>query len=78
MPLYEYECVSCEEEWEAVHTVDTRKEEYCRLCGKKAHMLISKTGRPVIYEYYSENLDAYVTGPKHRRQLMKQKGVEEM
>ena len=77
MPLYEYKCEDCKEEWEAVHTVDTRKEEYCVLCGEKANMLLSKTQRPIINEYYSENLGAIVTGPKHRKALMRDKGLEE-
>lgn len=76
MPLYEYLCKECNEEWEAVHTIDTRKEEYCIYCGNKAELLISKTSRPVVHEYFSENLDAYVTGSKHRKQLMKEKGLE--
>ena len=77
MPLYEYECGDCKEEWETVNTIDTRKEEYCVFCGEKATLLISKTGKPVIHEYYSESLDARVTGPKHRKELMRRKGMEE-
>ena len=78
MPLYEYRCNGCNEEWESVHSVDTRKEEYCAYCGEKAEMLISQTARPVIYEGYDEGLNAHITGPKHRKQLMKEKGLEEV
>lgn len=78
MPLYEYGCLDCGEEWEAFHTVDTRKEEYCVYCGEKAKLFVSKTARPVIHEYYSENLDAIVTGPGQRKELMRAKGLEEM
>lgn len=77
MPVYEYECPDCEEEWESVHSVDTRKEESCAYCGEKATLLMSVGARPIIEEYYSENLGAIVTGPKHRRELMRQKGLEE-
>ena len=77
MPIYEYECLDCKEEWETYHTVDTRLEETCAYCSKKASMLMSVQARPIIEEYYSENLGAVVTGPKHRKELMKQKGLEE-
>lgn len=76
-PMYEYECPSCQEDWETVHSVDTRKEENCAYCGEKAKLLISVGARPIINEYYSESLDAMVTGPKQRKTLMKAKGMEE-
>lgn len=77
MPLYDYECSPCTEEWEATHTIDNRKEEYCTVCGDQAQMIISTASRPVTYEYYSEQLDGVVTGPKQKKQLAKSKGLEE-
>lgn len=77
MPIYEYQCEDCVEQWETFHSVDTRKEEKCAYCDEKATLLMSVGARPIIEEYYSENLGAVVTGPKHRKELMRQKGLEE-
>ena len=77
MPLYGYECSTCITEWESVRTVDTRKEEYCTTCDVQAQIMISTPSRPVIYEYYSEQLEGMVTGPKQKKQLAKSKGLEE-
>ena len=77
MPLYEYRCPDCKDEWEAYHKVDVRMEEYCTTCTTKAEILMSTPSTPVVYEYYSEQLDSVVTGPKHKKQLAKSKGLEE-
>lgn len=77
MPTYDYHCYDCGIEWEAVHKVNERELEYCDECGKQAGRYITMTGRPVILEYYSENLNAHITGPNHRKEVMRQKGVEE-
>ena len=79
MPIYEYycDCYDGEEVWESFHKVDDRNNEKCPDCGQKASIAMSVGQRPVIMEYYSENLQANVTGPAHRKQLMKQKGLEE-
>ena len=74
MPIYEYEC--CGMKWEIFHNVADRGEEFCPVCDEKAERLISETARPVIQEYFSENLGAQVTGPKQKQQLMKSKGLE--
>jgi len=78
MPSYEYVCPKCSHEWEAIHRVDARLNEKCTFCGTKAKILISATARPVTYEYFSENLDAKITGPKQRREIMKRKNMEEV
>ncbi len=78
MPIYEYNCEACVEGWESFHSVDTRMEENCAYCGKKATLLMSVGARPIIEDYYSENLGSTVTGPRHRKELMKAKGMEEV
>ena len=78
MPIYEYYCKDCNnDDWEAFHDVDYRNKEKCPDCAKPASIAMSVPGRPVIIEYYSENLQSQVTGPAQKRQLMKAKGVEE-
>lgn len=34
--------------------------------------------KPVVYEYYSENLDARITGPKQKARLLKEKNLSEV
>lgn len=75
MPVYKYICRECNKKWEAFHNIENRKNEWC--CEKRAKMLISTTAKPIVYEYWSENLDAMVTGRKQKSKLMKEKGVEE-
>lgn len=75
MPNYVYTCGKCGSTYEAVHSIPDRDNETC--CGEKAKRIIATTGRPVVYEYYSESLDCHITGPKQRRDMMKMRGVED-
>ena len=77
MPLYDYYCKSCKAEWEAFNSMANREEESCR-CGTPATVQISATRtKPVIMDYFSENLNSHITGPEQRRRVMKESGVEE-
>lgn len=78
MPVYEYACDGCGTEWEAYRQVEDRDNETCESCNRKATRLMSTPGRPVVYGYFSENLDSYITGPKQKQEVMKKKGVTEM
>jgi putative FmdB family regulatory protein len=77
LPLYEYKCPSCECRYEAVHPVQFRDFDICPDCGERTNRLLSQPAKAVIYEYYSENLGAVVTGPKQKKKLMEEKGVSE-
>lgn len=77
MPIYDYKCHVCDEQWESLRSVKDRLSEICTNCGALASIQISRTARPVCHEYYSENLGAYVTGPAQKRRLMKAKNLEE-
>ena len=76
MPRYEYLCPECLRNWESFHPISERGNEYC--CGVQAKRLIVTSSKPVIYEYFSENLNAHITGPAQRRKIMKERGVEEV
>lgn len=77
MPIYEYKCAICGEEFEAFHWIADRQKQMH--CGEKALLLISKSqGRPVVKEYYSENLDARITGPRQKERIMKERNVSEV
>lgn len=76
MPLYEYKC-SCGNHWDAFHSIEFRDSETCE-CGLKADRVWAfPQGRPVVYEYFSENLDAQITGPRQKQRVMKEKDVSE-
>jgi putative FmdB family regulatory protein len=74
VPLYEYKCKKCGWQFELYKAISERDNVEC--CGQKAKRLISKSqGKPVIKGYFSENLNAHITGPKQRERIMKEKGV---
>ncbi|MDE2227274.1 MAG: zinc ribbon domain-containing protein [Patescibacteria group bacterium] len=75
MPLYRYGC--CNKEWENHRSINNRTNERCPLCGGKAVIIITGTQRPQCHEYYSMALNARITGPKQKKQLMKKLNVEE-
>ena len=75
-PIYEYKC-SCGSHYEVHHSVENRDNEVCPDCGYKPQRICSVPSNPVVYEYYSESLDAQITGPKQKSQLMKAKSVTE-
>lgn len=76
MPLYNYKCKSCGVEFEAFNTVSDR-EMSLHGCGGFGEKVLSPIARPVIMEYYSESLGGYVTGPRQKQRLMREKGVSE-
>lgn len=76
MPIYQYKCRNCNNSWEDVRTVEKRHESIC-VCGQLADIVISPTAKPVILDYFDMGLGAMITGPKHKRSIMKQKGIEE-
>lgn len=77
MPTYEYKCNICGERFEGIRSVSDRHNQ--KHCGVIANLIISPSqGKPVVKGYYSENLDAYITGPKQKERIMKQRGVVEV
>lgn len=76
MPVYPYRCEICGRQWEALHHVDDRHKEMC--CMIMATRLIATSAKPIVLDYFSENLDTYITGPAHKRRVLQQKGLEEV
>lgn len=76
MPNYSYTCTVCNREWESVHTVDARNTERC--CSKKANLLITTVSKSVVNEGYNIGLGCNITGPAHKRRIMKEKGLSEL
>jgi len=76
VPVYDFRCNDCRIEWEEYHEIKDRDNEWC-VCGEKAERLIKFSTMPIIKEYFSENLNAQITGPAQRKRIMKERGVEE-
>ncbi len=58
MPLYDYSCKKCDRKWEASHSIEERKDEYC--CSLTANLLISGTrGKPIILEGYNQGIGLF-------------------
>jgi len=76
MPLYNYHCDNCNKDSELFNTVEKREYALCE-CGSSMKKIFSLISKPVVYDYYSENLGARVTGPQHKRRLMQERNVRE-
>lgn len=76
MPTYVYGC--CDKEWENLHTISERNTEVCLNCNGNAEIVIQPTQRPVVMNYYSESLNARITGPAQKKRLMREKSIEEV
>lgn len=76
MPIYRYHCSSCGKECEIFNSVENREYAFCE-CGSPMRKVFSLISKPIVYDYYSENLGARITGPQHKRRLMKEKNVSE-
>ena len=77
MPVYRYRCDYCNVEWEAFRIIEKRAESLC-CCGRIGRIIITSIAKPVIYDGYNEGLGAYITGPQQKRNIMRQKGLEEV
>ena len=78
MPIYEYECSTCNKVIEQYNNIDKRHESpIC--CGKHTNLIISRPANPYIsgYPYFDPVLDTEVESPSHRRKLMKKYNLEE-
>ena len=84
MPIYEYECQNCGELTEAIFSM---KEDIpaitCPFCCSRARKIISRPQAvaPLWEEYWEENLGhepVLIKGRRHRKEVMKANGLEEV
>jgi len=83
MPLYDLKCKKCSHEWEGFARVKSKNHQRCPKCKKACgETLITCKSDPGLWcignAEYDEGLDAMVTGPGHRKQLMKERSLEEL
>ena len=79
MPIYEYRCRACGEITDAFRSVDERDSAPpCQICGTETRKILS-VSRPIgdMEPYFDDNLETYIKSKKHRRGVMKDKGVSE-
>jgi putative FmdB family regulatory protein len=79
MPIYTYRCADCAEVTDAYRSVAERDNcPPCEVCGGKTKKIIAPYRVHSDMEpYYDWNLDTYVKSRKHRKKVMREKGVEE-
>lgn len=76
MPMYDYFCPSCDEEWEGFNLIDDRRREECKLCSCPADIRPAKLASTLlIYPYFSEQLNSMVTSSKQREAIARKKGL---
>lgn len=78
--LYTYECRDCGAIKDEFRKLDERNQlPTCDLCAVEMQRVIG--GHSVVPDfepYYDDNLETYVKGKQHRRQVMREKGVSEI
>lgn len=78
MPNYDVYCPECKVEFEEFNVpVDSKDEIPCYMCNGETVTLITQRGFQFL-NGYDEHLNAFITGPEHKRQIMKEKGLEEV
>ena len=76
-PIYEFTCSNCGHCAEVYSSrVSTETSRDCS-CGAVMHKIISHTARPIILDYYSDQLGCQITSPEQKKRVMKEKGVME-
>jgi putative FmdB family regulatory protein len=79
MPLYEYYCGLCKENYDVVRSIDLRGSAECPNCSRMGSKIVShpKIIDCVLEPTFDEGLGTMIKGPKHRREVMRSKGLEE-
>lgn len=80
MPLYEYECQMCSTAFDAMRSMEHRETAQCPSCKRMASQMITfpKTIDCILEPVYDEGLGQMITSSKHRKEVMRSKGIEEL
>lgn len=76
--LYEYACEECQQvttAWRAVK--DRNRAPKCECGGSTKKIISVYRVHPDMEPYYDDNLQAHIKGKQHRKQVMREQGVEE-
>lgn len=79
MPLYSYECSDCGGTRDEFRRIADRNDcPTCELCKKPMRKLLGgHSVVPDLQPYFDENLDCAIKSKQHRKQVMRDQGVEE-
>jgi putative FmdB family regulatory protein len=83
MPQYPYRCKGCEYEFDVIKSVaDIDEKEICIKCGEgqtKRLIAISNLEKSSMQQpYYEPTLGCVIKGKSHKKQILRQKGLEEV
>ena len=79
MPIYSYRCGECSKLTDAYRSVDDRDNSPVCECGGKTRKIISLYRvHADMQPYYDDNLETHIKSRKHRKRVMKEKGVSEI
>ena len=83
MPSYPYLCHDCGQEFEITKRVaDFDKKEDCKGCGsgqtERLIAMVNLEHSSMQQPYYEPALGCIIKGKEHKRQILKQKGLEEV
>lgn len=77
MPLYDYECQTCEIELEQSAHIAERHKQRCPHCSSPLNMIFKPTPcYTPFHEYFDFALGEHVTGRMQRQRLMHEKGLD--
>jgi putative FmdB family regulatory protein len=80
--LYDYKC-RCGHTFDAFNSVENREFAECPKCGEQADKVLSlnsRLGLSIFKEFVTDNITGtpiMVTSKEHKKQLMRQHGLEE-
>lgn len=78
MPLYDFHCKKCDKKWESFRKINDKMNESCPQCkGKATSLMTGFKSNPTFYQGYDLGLDVVITGPAHRRRIMKERNLFE-
>jgi putative FmdB family regulatory protein len=84
MPIYNYHCNKCDEEFENFSSIDERKFSECPECGSQSELVFSPNINVAIHvfqPYLDTNISekpVYIETKSQKQALLKQNGLTEM
>ena len=75
MPIYDFQCLNCDYEFEDFSPVEFKDNVKCKECGFSTKTLITQSGGFRYEDGYDADLGVNITGPAHRSRVMDKLGL---